>query len=179
MKLCYLCQEIKHESAFHKNASKKDGLREDCKACRRKHYDANRERILTYNKSWNADNQDRIRYHNEKRTSSVKGRAKQLYHGAKLRALNNNMAFELTEAYIELFLMIGVCQRTGIRFDLTPPLNGESNNAFAPSIDKINPFGDYTLDNIQIVVWAYNVGKHQMTDRDYITFCKIVAEKHK
>jgi hypothetical protein len=63
MKLCKTCGETKPESAFSKNASKKDGLHTRCKPCdsarNKKWYAENRERDLAKWREWYAKNRDR------------------------------------------------------------------------------------------------------------------------
>lgn len=179
MKRCYGCQIEKEASEFHENSAKADGLRDECKVCRRKHYDANRDKILHYNKSWNNENRDRIAFHNRNRKASINGRAKQLWHGARLRALENNLEFDLCEARIKVALIIGKCERTGIDFSFNEPSKGMKNHPFAPSIDKVDPFGGYTYGNTKVVCWAYNVGKQQMSHDDFVDFCKRVVEFNK
>lgn len=171
-KKCCQCKTVKPVSEFHRNGSKKDGYRENCKLCRRVLYDANRENILAYNVSWNRKNRDRIKYHNEKRMASIEGRAKSLWTGAKDRAKVKNLIFTLPIERIIIALALGVCERTGIKFDFSPPENGKSNNKFAPSLDRIEPNKGYTIDNVRIVVWFYNCGKSEYSHDEFLDFCK-------
>lgn len=50
MKTCSKCQILKPLTAFAKNSEKKDGLRSDCKECRKSvtknYYDTNKDKIL-------------------------------------------------------------------------------------------------------------------------------------
>ena len=48
----------------------------------------------------------------------------------------------------------GRCEVTGIAFDLAAV--DECSRPLAPSLDRIEPGGKYTLKNIRIVVWAFN-----------------------
>lgn len=177
-KLCCTCKQEKPSDAFHKNARKKDGLHNQCKLCRRVHYDANRDRILAYNISWNNENRETIKTHNQKRVTSTKGRARQLWNGAKLRAAAKGLAFEITRDWVELALMVGTCQRTGLRFDLSSQ-SKYNFNPLAPSLDKKDPFGGYTFENVQVVITAYNIGKGQLTDAEFFTLCQQVVDYRK
>lgn len=175
IKRCCTCQTEKPFAEFHKNSAKLDGLHNQCKECRRAFYNANSDRILSYNRGWNDRNRDVIASHNEKRQMSIKGRAKQLWHGAKERAKAKGLKFDLTTAHIEVALLIGTCQRTGVRFDLSKH-DRFKFHPFSPSVDKIDAFGDYTEDNVVIVCTAYNIGKHQMSHSEFVDFCRAVVE---
>src|SRR5262249_33445469 len=108
-----------------------------------------------------------------KRNETIDGRARTLFRGAKKRARNNNLAFDLTEEWIIDRLKAGVCERTGIRFDLTKATNSRTNK-FAPSIDKVNPKGSYTKDNCRLVVWMFNQAKADYSDEDLLLFANLV-----
>lgn len=174
MKRCVTCHDVKPETAFHKNKAKSDGLHNQCKSCRKRYYASNRGNILKYNRAWNARNSDRIARHNRARSLSIPGRARQLWHGARLRAQANELSFDLRLEWVIEALRSGDCQRTGIAFDFATN-DYRRTNPWAPSIDKINPFGDYTISNVQIVCWAYNVAKHQMTDDEFLAFCRQIV----
>lgn len=81
---------------------------------------------------------------------------------------------DLTQEWIRSILEQGVCQKTGIPFEL-----GKSNNShrhrFGPSIDRIDPAIAYFQSNCQIVCNMYNAGKGQHTEQEFIEFCHIVA----
>jgi len=61
-------------------------------------------------------------------------------------------------------LNVGVCERTGIKFEL---VHGSVRHPYGPSVDRIDANGFYSDENVQIVCWAYNVGKAEMTDEKY------------
>ena len=64
MKVCNKCGEAKPLSDFYKEKSKKDGYRNDCKACVRArskaHYEANREKVAARQKAYNEANREEI-----------------------------------------------------------------------------------------------------------------------
>lgn len=107
---------------------------------------------------------------------TLRGRSNALLNGTKNRALKNNLEFNLTVEYIENSLKNGKCAKTGINFVLSYPENGETRHKYSPSIDRKDRTKGYTVDNTQIVVWCYNTGKGEMSDGDFIDFCKIVAQ---
>lgn len=135
--------------------------------------------------------QARLRYSKRKKTTkansnlqndylrnyrlSVHGRTILLINKAKFRAKNKNLKFEISYDFIFNKLECGKCEKTGIEFTFE---NQEKSyrNPYSPSIDKINPFGDYTEDNIQVVCNFYNTAKGQMTDDEFLQFCHQVVE---
>lgn len=46
------------------------------------------------------------------------------------------------------------------------------------SMDRIDPHGDYTADNIQLVCAAANYAKHKLTMPEFVRLCKAVLDKH-
>lgn len=89
-------------------------------------------------------------------------RAMTLVNGAKQRAKNKGIPFNLTVDYIEQILGEGKCQVTGLPFEIKPySENGHlcDKSMFVPSLDQINPSGGYTMDNVQVVVYNFNTFK--------------------
>jgi hypothetical protein len=73
----------------------------------------------------------------------------------------------------------GYCEATGIMFDLTSVtrLSNHAKNPWVPSIDRIDSSKPYLKNNVQIVVYMYNVCKAEFSHQDVITFCKAVKLK--
>lgn len=178
MKLCRTCETLKAFTDFHKDKAKADGLHTQCKPCRRLDYDKNRRKRLEYNGKWNAANRDLIKKKNQEKLLSVEGRAKQLWLAARNRAAKKNLRFDICLPRVTVALLLGTCERTGIKFDLSPPIKSKIN-PFSPSIDKIDPYGDYTDNNIKVVCTAYNFAKNQMSDAEFLEFCRKVVEFNK
>lgn len=193
MKRCDKCKIEKPFSDFAKNRAFKDGLQKRCKPCGRednrdsylrnkeKHkerYEENHEEIRSRQKRYRAEHAEDYKRIADRYRSSVRGRSKQMWKGAQVRAKKNSIFFDLSYEKIERAVARGFCERTAIPFDLRPHPK-KQNNPFAPSLDKIDPFGPYTDDNVQVVCVAYNIGKNQMTDEEYIMFCKCVVEFNK
>ena len=71
-KKCGSCGIIKCSNDFHKNKSKKDGLQEFCKVCRKLKAEQNKETRSEYRKKWYLKNSDKVkkmektRYHENK-----------------------------------------------------------------------------------------------------------------
>lgn len=65
------------------------------------------------------------------------------------------MRFDLTRAWVQERLDRGVCEATGIPFELD--VVGQRNaHPFAPSIDRRDFSLGYTMDNCQVVVYIHN-----------------------
>ena len=167
IKHCTACHKLKPLTDFYAgNAA--SGRMSWCKTCSHK-----------YRREYNIKNPEGLKRRNDMRLRSIKGRADNLFRSAKRRALAKNLDFNLSIGRIVMALTLGVCERTGIRFDMSRPEQFRSRNPFVPSIDRINASLGYTNDNIQIVVAIYNLGKSQFTDDEFIAFCKIVAANAK
>lgn len=69
-------------------------------------------------------------------------------HRAKKRGLPCDLVVEEIQARIDA----GVCELTGIPFDLSTPRSWN-----APSLDQINPGLGYTQANVRVVLYALNV----------------------
>ena len=63
-KVCTCCEKRKVRTDFHKQASTKDGLRYECKACNRKRaldaYHANPQHYIAVQQAWQKRNPDRV-----------------------------------------------------------------------------------------------------------------------
>ena len=81
------------------------------------------------------------------------GRTHELWHTAKTRAGRKEIPFSLTKKRILSAIEGGVCEVTGIPFDLRA---GLGRLPFSPSIDRIEIKGPYSDENVQIVVQIHN-----------------------
>ena len=55
-KQCTKCKEVKPVSEFYKDKAKKDGLRPQCKECKKKHYQENKDKISEWCKKHYQEN---------------------------------------------------------------------------------------------------------------------------
>lgn len=71
----------------------------------------------------------------------------------------------------------GRCALTGIEMDWQAKGGvGRGRRAMtAPSVDRIDSHGNYTLDNIQIIMNAVNVMKNDMSTDQFVALCEQVA----
>ena len=79
-KICSKCKIVKTFNEFHKNNSKKDGLQEFCKECRKLLTQKNKENLIDYKKNWYLKNSEirkekaNIRYNIKKNEINEKRR---------------------------------------------------------------------------------------------------------
>jgi hypothetical protein len=106
--------------------------------------------------------------------TTTNGRAGVLCRSAKRTAKNLGMGFDLTKDWIRKKLETGRCEVTDLPFDLSnrnKNIKGAGNvQKYAPSLDRKDPLKGYTKDNVQLVVWMYNVGKQTYTHEDLVEF---------
>lgn len=192
-RICNVCNEDKPVGAFSQQSPKgrRSGhIRSTCKRCMadlamRKYYaqhetskERNRERYWA-NKNW------AVEYYQKKRSTKLpldrakratpRGRAQTMYNAASSRAKKFGFPCTINRQFLEDKILAGTCERSGIVFDLKHAPYKGGRNPFSPSIDKIDPTKGYTPDNTQVVAWCYNTGKGEMSDAEFIDFCKQVV----
>ena len=129
MKTCRACNIKKVNAEFYKHRTNKDGLSGYCKPC-----------AVSFN---------------SKRYASLEKKAKVMVLNAKGRAKKKKLEFCLTEEMIAPRVINGVCELTGIAFDLSYK-SASRKNPFSPSIDRIDSSKGYVLSNIRVVLTAVN-----------------------
>ena len=114
---------------------------------------------------WNAEN-------------PVKVQAQRLYGNAHKRTKKMGWpAPDFGSVWIEKKILFGHCEVTGIPFDLVSRTTdtNHAKNPWVPSLDRIDSAGVYFKDNVQLVVYMYNVCKAEFCHSDVVTFCHVVA----
>jgi hypothetical protein len=110
--------------------------------------------------------------------TTIRGRAGVLCRSAKRTAKLCGLEFNLTPTWIREKLEKGHCEVTGLPFDLTNRnmgVKGPGNiQKYAPSLDRKDRTKGYTMENVQLVVWMYNVGKSTYTHEELIEFAHIL-----
>lgn len=103
-----------------------------------------------------------------------------LVAGAKGGAKQRGLVFAVTkDDAIGLYLaQQGTCALTGLLMDDLDTGNTSRNgrNYKAPSIDRINSQGNYTLDNIQIVMRVVNIMKNDLPQDQFVALCRRIAD---
>lgn len=176
---CSVCQEFKLREFFGYEKRAYGNMRATCRECRRlqdRKKAENDPEWAAKRKKYHADRYRRksasepsfVSYMKGRR-ATPNGRANQLVHHAKRRAELKGMEFSLTQEWVRREIEKGVCIVTKLPFDLEPNSDGHFN-PYAPSLDRKDKSKGYTEDNVQVVCWAYNVGKGEMTDDEYKAF---------
>jgi hypothetical protein len=109
------------------------------------------------------------------------GRAKALFHSARKRAKKYGIEFTLTREWITRRIERGVCEVTGLPFDMGVN-HGDGSERFArrpfgPSLDRTDPAGGYTPGNVKVVVCVYNAAKWDWKHVDVIRMAKALLDR--
>ena len=86
---------------------------------------------------------------------TLRGRALKLINNARSRSNTKGIEITLDVDWLVDKLEKGVCELTGMSFNLDAPVN-ESRRVDAPSLDRIDKNKGYTPDNTRVVLWAVN-----------------------
>ena len=60
LRYCSKCDTIKEVGEFHKDASRPQGINNQCKSCKRAYYEANSEKLKSRTLQWQRDNKERL-----------------------------------------------------------------------------------------------------------------------
>lgn len=99
-------------------------------------------------------------------------KAGRLVSAAKIRAKHLDLPFDLTNEWAAERLHAGVCEITGIAFELHYGFRGQ----FSPSIDRCEPSLGYTEQNSRLVVWIYNAAKGIGTHEDVLRLARSLVQ---
>jgi len=80
-----------------------------------------------------------------------RGRAIEMWHSHRRTAKKRGLEASLSMDWFEGRLNFGVCELTGLEFDMTC-----GKSAYSPSVDRINNDKGYTEDNCRLILWALN-----------------------
>ena len=164
-KPCNVCGVVKLLEDFHRNAYAGDGTTNTCKTC-------GITRSLAYNKK----HKTRIRRY---QSEDIRQRANRLLRAAADRARREGVAFELCRDWLVPKLGAGQCEVTGIPLVLDYCGGRGKRIPWSPSIDRIIPGGDYTVDNCRVVCTAYNLGRSNFTDEDMLILARALVATSK
>ena len=139
--------------------------------------EANRDKAREASKRWH----ERNRAENRERVAETTARyrqgqaAKYWLKNLRNRAEKHGREFDLTEAFLQALLEPMTCAVTGIK--LTYDWDGEGRtNPWAPSVDRIESTGGYTMDNVRVVCWAYNMAKNDWADDVVLALASAIVE---
>lgn len=157
MKRCKKCKTPKLLSDFRTH--NKGGRRGVCRDCENAAQRAE--------SPWKSD---RKRDYQRRRRLTHRGFA--LTNEAKHRAKEKGFLFDLDWREIQKKVDAGVCEVTGIPFDLATPKSWN-----APSLDQIVAGAGYTPDNVRVVLYALNTMANTWGVEMILTIAKAIQEK--
>ena len=137
-----------------------------CASCRKlylKHYkEHNKEHIRDLNRNWRSSNRDHYREYRDTYYRTVYGRCVELCRSAKRRSTKRGLTFNLDTDYLEDLWgrQNGCCLLTGIKLNIPPESTGGSHFYDSPSLDRVDPKGGYTKDNVRLVCYGVNCCLH-------------------
>lgn len=82
---------------------------------------------------------------------------------------------ELDESWVRKKLAAGVCEVSGIAFQIATP--GEGKNPFSPSIDRIDRTKGYTFQNCRMVVFIFNLARNSWKDSDVLLLAEALVRR--
>jgi len=139
MKTCRRCDILKNDEDFYKDKEKLDGLRSHCKACFRKYYIKNKERIKEYYRSNNEKiKKQSISYLNSRPWLKT-------YNWVKSRCTNPNHSNYIR--YGERGIKLRMTRK---EFHRRYIIDGASDME-KPRIHRRDNNGDYTFENTEYI----------------------------
>lgn len=115
----------------------------------KKYKQANPDKCRFWNKDWRTKNREKNL--ELKRASYYRNRHTSTFGRIRTRCKKMNIEFSLTPEWIKQRFDNGICELTGISFDMVGKMTPNS-----PSIDRINPNGGYTPENCRMIIWSLN-----------------------
>ena len=164
-KRCKGCGGKKPLTEFYRQKIGIGGRNAWCKQCSVARHKANR--WGTYNKG-----------HNAARARTIGGRTTSLIRAIKYRSKKKRFEFDLTRDWFIERLERGVCEVTGLSFELGGGRREERlTHPFSPSVDRISPGKGYTGNNCRLVVLNYNMAKGEFAHEDVLTWARALVRK--
>ena len=143
-----------------------------------------RDSVRAYWKEWRVTNKERLLVHEAGRRdrvlSTIEGRASRMFSACRARCRAAGIAFDLTKEWIADRLLAGVCEATGLPFDLSLPPREQRwsrTPAFAPSLDRIERGGGYTTENVRVTVFIFNVARSDFGDHELQVLAEAIMAK--
>lgn len=138
-----------------------------CKQCQIARRKARRqeypEKVNAYNRARHAEDPERANDYGRKYKKSatfaawyVRNRHREIWKKAKQRAAKCGREFTISVEDVErLLLASSECPYTRVPYEVAP-----GRNPWAPSLDRVDSKGGYTLDNVEITSLWWNLAKN-------------------
>lgn len=136
-------------------------------------------RNLERNAKYRAENTEKTRERGARYRATPAGRAQQMIHRARRTVRDNGLGYDLDEHRDDLVGIIrdGRCHDSGVQFDRSGTgitVGGRAWNM--PSLDRREAGGDYTWDNVRVVLWAVNQMRCDMSIPMFHALCHLLSE---
>lgn len=93
-------------------------------------------------------------------------------YGSGVAALTRKALFELFKK------QDGKCAITGVPISITDKIKLKGRFIRSASLDRIDPYKGYTIDNVQWVHIRVNIMRQDMTMEEFVQFCSLVLENN-
>lgn len=123
---------------------------------------------------WRQENPERHRFNREQYKAN--NPAQYLWSRAKGRAARKGHEFTITKEWVQERLTAGVCEATGLPFDLDLGTAAEPN-PWSPTVDRRDSRLGYTPDNCRLVAWVYNAAKNCWGDDIVLEMAEALVER--
>lgn len=164
MKACSKCGAVKSLDEFHRQTSKKDGRRAQCKVCccsaTLAFYHRNRKHFLDYAKQYMKQPRNRARSNGLRKQRHLKDPRRRILTDAKGRAQRSGVPFDLK---LDDISIPSHCPALGI---LLHSGGGKRQKDCSPTLDRIIPGLGYVRGNVAVVSWRANRLKSDATIAD-------------
>lgn len=140
-------------------------------------YANNKEKAVEWKRNWVAANPEKYAERRKKYRSKAENRAKELLAAAKFNSKQKGVAFDLDYEWVLQKLNTGVCEMTGIKFDIEPLSKGRQN-PYTASLDRIKPELGYTKTNVRMILWALNAAFNSYGEHVYADIARVFLIKN-
>lgn len=157
MKTCSKCKQTKPKTEFHNHARASDGKQYHCKAC-----------LSAYSKT-EASKRSIKRY----QTTNWRGVASLIR--SHMRSNSKRRGHKWDDSWwsvesIQAKIENKKCEKTGLPFEIREENERHKKRAFIPSPDRIDNSKGYEPENVQWVLFIYNIMKNNFDDADVAHF---------
>lgn len=166
-RMCSNCQKVKT-------------LNEEHFGIHRYYYNENREvKNIGYDSVCKLCMVEKRAAHSKRVKEDPKWYCRKLVSQLRFRAKEQCVPFDLTaeDLYEELKIQKFLCKHTGKMLDFTLKSSGNYPHRDFPSVDKMSPKLGYVKGNIAWVIYVVNRMKGDLTEEEFITFCKNIGGK--
>jgi len=163
LKACRICGSSKSLDSFHRDKSRKDGRRGECKPCKKKvdaiHWNKYAPHKIALNRKYKEANKKTV----YAKAAQYKENNRELciWLGARKRAYERSLEFSIE---VEDIIIPEYCPLLGIELKFR---GGMNNRDTSPSIDRLDSAKGYIKGNIKIISFRANRIKNDATVEEF------------